>query len=210
MSAAAVAACRVPAPVPSRSLIRFLRLQADIALFSRGSSHIHAPFPSSPNLVGAQRAGRRVYTTKPWSKRKPSTSCQYECAGPESVAQETKLLLRGYLSKKRQAPTAKRCFGTTIVRHKVSEPDAAKAAHATSWQERLWGSSAKKGSTPLQPDDLPSHDNLEHGSMFNSRRTLAAKAALEPRLRCTEVDENGKVILVDGEFKKTELIAKVR
>lgn len=46
--------------------------------------------------------------------------------------------------------------------------------------------------------------------MFNSRRTLAAKAALEPRLRCTEVDENGKVILVDGEFKKTELIAKVR
>lgn len=46
--------------------------------------------------------------------------------------------------------------------------------------------------------------------MFNSRRTLAAKAALEPRLRCTEVDEHGKVILVDGEFKKSELIAKVR
>jgi len=37
---------------------------------------------------------------------------------------------------------------------------------------------------------------------------MAAKAALEPRLRCTEVDEYGKVILVDGEFKKTELIAK--
>jgi magnesium transporter len=38
---------------------------------------------------------------------------------------------------------------------------------------------------------------------------MAAKAASEPRLRCTEVDENGNVILVDGEFKKTELIAKV-
>ena len=36
-----------------------------------------------------------------------------------------------------------------------------------------------------------------------------AKAATEPRLRCTEVDENGEVILMDGEFKKTELIAKV-
>jgi len=46
--------------------------------------------------------------------------------------------------------------------------------------------------------------------MFTNRRMMAAKAALEPRLRCTEVDENGKVILVDGEFKKTELIAKVR
>ncbi|KAJ5010276.1 Mitochondrial inner membrane magnesium transporter [Colletotrichum sp. SAR 10_99] len=44
--------------------------------------------------------------------------------------------------------------------------------------------------------------------MFNNRRILAAKAALEPRLRCTEVDETGEVILVDGEFKKTELIAK--
>lgn len=79
------------------------------------------------------------------------------------------------------------------------------------WQERLWGRPARKGAKPLKPDDLPSHVDFETGSsMFNSRRVLAAKAALEPRLRCTEVDENGKVILVDGEFKKSELIAKVR
>lgn len=45
--------------------------------------------------------------------------------------------------------------------------------------------------------------------MFNTRRQLSKKAASEPRLRCTEVDENGNVILVDGEFKKSELIAKV-
>lgn len=44
--------------------------------------------------------------------------------------------------------------------------------------------------------------------MFNSRRVMTAKAALEPMLRCTEVDENGKAILTDEEFKKTELIAK--
>jgi magnesium transporter len=47
------------------------------------------------------------------------------------------------------------------------------------------------------------------GRIFSPSRTQAAKAALEPRLRCTEVDENGEVILVDGEFKKSELIAKV-
>jgi hypothetical protein len=35
------------------------------------------------------------------------------------------------------------------------------------------------------------------------------KAANEPRLRCTEFDENGNVTLVNGEFKKSELIAKV-
>jgi magnesium transporter len=34
------------------------------------------------------------------------------------------------------------------------------------------------------------------------------KAANEPRLRCTEFDGNGNVTLVNGEFKKSELIAK--
>jgi hypothetical protein len=29
-------------------------------------------------------------------------------------------------------------------------------------------------------------------------------------LRCTEFDENGNVTLVNGEFRKSELIAKVR
>jgi magnesium transporter len=64
---------------------------------------------------------------------------------------------------------------------------------------------------PLKPDDLPCSDDVgELNSMFSAPRMQTAKAALEPRLRCTEVDENGKVILVDGEFKKSELIAKVR
>jgi len=35
------------------------------------------------------------------------------------------------------------------------------------------------------------------------------KAANEQKLRCTEFDENGNVVLVNGEFKKSELIAKV-
>jgi magnesium transporter len=68
----------------------------------------------------------------------------------------------------------------------------------------------KKNDKALKPDDLPNHDEYgDNSSIFNNRRTLAAKAASEPRLRCTEVDEHGNVILVDGEFKKTELIAKV-
>ena len=46
--------------------------------------------------------------------------------------------------------------------------------------------------------------------MFNIGRGLAAKASNELKLRCTEVDGNGVVTLVNGEFKKSELIAKVR
>ena len=37
---------------------------------------------------------------------------------------------------------------------------------------------------------------------------MSAKAANEQKLRCTEFDENGNVVLVNGEFKKSELIAK--
>ncbi|EAW08849.1 CorA family magnesium transporter [Aspergillus clavatus NRRL 1] len=50
-------------------------------------------------------------------------------------------------------------------------------------------------------------DGTEGG--FNIGRGLAAKATNEPRLRCTEFDNNGNVTLVNGEFKKSELIAKV-
>lgn len=45
--------------------------------------------------------------------------------------------------------------------------------------------------------------------MFNIGRGLAAKASNELRIRCTEFDNNGNVTLVNGEFRKLELIAKV-
>ncbi len=46
-------------------------------------------------------------------------------------------------------------------------------------------------------------------SMFSLGRHISAKAAAQPKLRCTELDENGNVVLASGEFKKSELIAKV-
>ncbi|KAK2075253.1 hypothetical protein P8C59_009396 [Phyllachora maydis] len=56
-----------------------------------------------------------------------------------------------------------------------------------------------------QDECMKSED--EDDSIF-PQRLLTAKAGLDPRLRCTEVDEDGKVVMVDGEFKKSELIAK--
>lgn len=52
-------------------------------------------------------------------------------------------------------------------------------------------------------------DEETEESLFNLGRTLAAKSHDEPRLRCTEFDENGNVTLVNGEFRKSELCAKV-
>ncbi|KAJ5969161.1 Magnesium transporter MRS2/LPE10 [Penicillium viridicatum] len=44
--------------------------------------------------------------------------------------------------------------------------------------------------------------------MFNIGRSLSAKASNELRIRCTEFDIHGDVTLVNGEFRKQELIAK--
>ncbi|KAH8811522.1 hypothetical protein F5884DRAFT_668356 [Xylogone sp. PMI_703] len=76
------------------------------------------------------------------------------------------------------------------------------------WHRRLWGSRTKNGGGPLRPDDLPARGRDDGTSVFSLGRAISPKAANEPRLRCTEFDENGNVVLVNGEFKKSELIAK--
>ena len=78
------------------------------------------------------------------------------------------------------------------------------------WLRKLWPQ-RKVTPQPLKPDDLPPKPLPEDGadpSMFNLLR-LSAKAANEPKLRCTEFDENGNVSLTNGLLKKSELIAKV-
>jgi magnesium transporter len=50
----------------------------------------------------------------------------------------------------------------------------------------------------------------ESDSAFRMGHRISAKAAAQPKLRCTELDENGNVVLASGEFKKSELIAKVQ
>ena len=90
------------------------------------------------------------------------------------------------------------------------EAAAQKNAHRT-WREKLLGSKARKRETLLEPGDLPvgPFANGQEGgedSMFSLGRTIPAR---EPKLKCTELDENGNVVLVSSEFKKSELIAKV-
>lgn len=70
--------------------------------------------------------------------------------------------------------------------------------------ERLWGPNT------VTPDFRSrSTDELDTTIFTTSMTARRAKAAFEPVLRCTEVDEKGDAILTDGAFKKTELIAKV-
>ncbi|ETR97834.1 inner membrane magnesium transporter MRS2 precursor [Trichoderma reesei RUT C-30] len=192
-------AAALRSPVPSRSLLRFLRCQTDVSFFSYSCAH------GCPSRVTNGASGQRVARAHS-AVAKPGQAIPF--TELESSIFSLEPLQIGKVLRRACARTLKRksfCTSAPAYQKAVGE----EGDSSPSWQEKLWGIGARKGAKTLKPDDLPSRDDADHGSsMFNSRRILSAKAALEPRLRCTEVDENGKVILMDGEFKKTELIAK--
>lgn len=80
-----------------------------------------------------------------------------------------------------------------------------------SFLRRLWPLKKGKGNSALKPNDLPPLPSFlddANGSVLG--RSKVGRLSNELKLRCTEVNENGDVTLVNGEFKKSELIAKVR
>lgn len=74
------------------------------------------------------------------------------------------------------------------------------------WFKKIW----KRGECDRQQStNRPPYDSSTENEMFGHGRSVLSKAINEPRLRCTELDEYGNVVLASGEFKKTELIARV-
>lgn len=72
---------------------------------------------------------------------------------------------------------------------------------------RLRPSSGNTANRNLRQDDLPPLQGFLEGDAGLGGRIV--KPSNELKLRCTEFDENGNVTLVNGEFRKHELIAKV-
>lgn len=70
----------------------------------------------------------------------------------------------------------------------------------------LWPSKESRHKSSLQPNDLPP---LSNGPDDGANLGRLLRPANELMLRCTEFDENGNVT-VNGDFKKSELIAKVQ
>jgi hypothetical protein len=72
--------------------------------------------------------------------------------------------------------------------------------------KRLLAAKRERAQAALRPSDLPT---LLGDSGITALGRIPGKVPNELKLRCTEFDENGNVTLVNGEFKKSELIAKV-
>ena len=138
-------------------------------------------------------------------------SRQYICYGFSSISGQLlpSTILRLYSSAAPREAEIKPARSSNAGRKSSSaaavRKDAAHKLHRKpTCQDGPWGPRSENNTTAGEMDA----EDDENNSIFDTHRTLTAKAALEPRLRCTEVDENGEVILVDGEFKKSELIAK--
>ncbi|KAI1212592.1 cora-domain-containing protein [Annulohypoxylon truncatum] len=192
--------------VPSPRLLRFLRLQSESFSFFSWSHD------SSKNL--GQAARKVLCATRRPQKSPPRVDCTMDFSQNTSLQAgmlDLDLLIQ---SRGNQASRGVRqrnlpYFLPNIgLRYSSSTRPPTKCQ--STWRDKLWGFGTKKEGKPLEPDDLPNDSDRgpDNNSMFNMRRQLSQKAALEPRLRCTEVDENGNAILVDGEFKKSELIAR--
>lgn len=171
---------------PSASLLRFLRSQSGFVSGPAACAQSRPRAPCHEALTSVSRTSSNWARQDACQSRTNSNSatfCLYETRPNASVAPFS----LEPLALTRHASTTRRPF-----------------------LRRLFD--LKRGKTA----DLKGHRNqgpitTDEGTegLFNIGRGLAAKASNELRIRCTEFDNNGDVTLVNGEFRKSELIAKV-
>ena len=203
---------RLDAAAPSSTLLKFLRSQTENLCFLTYSAkpglYHRRPSPE-PTVQSGRKVGRDHPSTRLISldKRRPQSV--------GAIRSDPDLLGLPFKRRKSTAlPAAHRIGSTLKVRSAVWQQQSRYASTGSHpWLRRLWDFKSRSGQPALKPDDLPPLTSfLDEGaetSMFNLGRSLAGKASNELKLRCTEFDENGNVTLVNGEFKKSELIAKV-
>ena len=200
-----------PAPrpttsAPSLSALRFLRSQSEQVCF----------FTPSTNAAACESPRRGVkvalghITPASLSLRR-----QLVTSSPHRASVEPSLLyldfLRPYLKRasRRISVLASRSPRTPF-RHAPEVINYFR--HASTDTRPLWRRPWVSGKG--RPDwrsnnSVPLPSFLDDTASTSIGRRKAVKGANELRLRCTEFDENGNVTFMDGEFRKSELIAKV-
>ncbi|KAK4986560.1 magnesium ion transporter [Elasticomyces elasticus] len=196
-------------PAPSPSLLRFLRSQVEQPnFFSSSNLYNAASLAPSAHRCCSRTRRNSVAEPKPtstlskpvpealrtslwpldqrWPPSKPDTSSTSlaPCQPPP-----VPLLRR---------PAAALPFGARHI-------STSRSNWVPFWQR--WHFRTTKAARPLQPNDLPPRSSFLDESTGGSLGRIT-KPANDLRLRCTEFDENGNVTLVNGELKKSELIAK--
>jgi magnesium transporter len=198
-------------PAPSSALLKFLKSQTDAACFCNASLQPGLTTPSTPssnphlrsNLpCSIPRTVSRYHTT---SVALPSTSKPakglFRSPRTRLTHQSPRLQCRSILNG--------RPLGTHLVSY--SQRNGSTWSRPWVWMDKLRHNGRRARGGKLRPDDLPrGREDSTETSVFSLGRAVSAKAAAQPKVRCTELDEYGNVTLASGEFKKSELIAKVQ
>ncbi|KAK5082535.1 magnesium ion transporter [Exophiala xenobiotica] len=190
-------------PTPSTALLRFLRTQSETVCFLRADEV-------------ASRTCRN--TVKP-SRRRQISSSSRQCYGsPRSYIDDVFSRNRDKckaLPAPRAHPSQNHIYAS---RHASSDTSPPRYERPSLWQRIFHRGRIRNEQKQYeqQTKSLPDYSLSNGGSyeetsaqLFNLSRALSRNTAgTELKLRCTEFDSNGRVTLVSGEFKKSELIAK--
>ena len=194
-----------PAPrptksAPSLSVLHFLASQSEQACFLNSITRPTA-WQRYPRR-GAQVALGTVLHVSPSIRRHFYTS------PTRSASVESSLLNLDFLRPYPERESSK--FALTG----FPEKNACVSRYASTdtrplWR-RPWKDKLRKENPVLKTSVSPTLPSfLDDSGNTNLGRRKPVKGSNELKLRCTEFNENGDVTFMDGEFKKSELIAKV-
>ncbi|KAL8904444.1 MAG: hypothetical protein Q9171_007047 [Xanthocarpia ochracea] len=197
-------ASKLHVAAPSPSLLRFLRSQINDTCFFSSNDRLERHYSPA-------KARRPVHRNR--SNGLPSWTRGFGTSPPHQATVESSFLNLDFLKhlSRQNNPTARPLPTTStygLGRDCVRQPVRHASTDDQPFLRRLW--QRRRIAPPaLKEGDLPPRPSfLDEGNGTSLGRSKAGKAANELRLRCTEINENGDVTLVNGEFKKSELIAK--
>lgn len=199
-------ASRLTVPVPSSSLLRFLHFQSEqVCYFTPSSSpqsyqYQRTKVPPHNTTHTLPAASRKLTTTSCRQATVESTLFNLDFLRPPS--QQTPSRLPVLTTKNSPGPLSPSSNHSDILRHASTDT---RPLLKRFWKQRQRQEKANPNLGEKPP--LPSFLEDSRGTSLGRRKT--GKGGNELKLRCTEFDENGNVTLMDGEFKKSELIAKV-
>ena len=195
---------RVAAPSPS--VLSFLRAQVNNVLASPIAQCAHATGQRRGHSIVSQ-IGRNPGNTSlgritsylnnrgaSEGKRFVTSNCRVEQKVSQPTLDRSLVLCRTpQVSLQHAEYFAHRSFSTTRANN--------------GWN--IFKSAKMRKLAQLQPPPPPPDDSSSSSAVFGSSLGRISRPTNELKMRCTELDEHGNVTLVSGEFKKSELIAKV-
>lgn len=192
---------------PSTSLLRFLRSQSDSVQLLTCS-----PRQKSPSYNRSSRRTSSTSRDQNWTHL-PCAPCQARLDSGVSSVPSVRVKHPNNTSRCR--PSLRQDYNANLLLASPAKLSRSSSTKSRPLLRRLLDYKRNRNATKSEKKSQPPANNgpfLEDGmgSPFNIGRTLAGKTTNELRLRCTEFDNTGNVTLVNGEFKKSELIAKVR